>query len=497
MSSPVYVQRTTSFRDVFVVQNAAGTFITGLTQASFTLRLSKNGSNQAVAGVTITEISAGSNPGEYAVLIDGTTGFTAADGTYNLHITYTALPQYSWEQTYVVNILGSQGASGVAFTATAGHGRVYDGSNPVASATVVVLQPTGAIYAVQTSDASGLWGPVYFTADGVYTVVAQKSGYVSATSTITVSGGGTAVSGPGTDLTLAASTTNQLSASELWAYFTRMARDVSGSKADTERKQGVQDALDMVAKEGRWNWLLRRFYLTLHGPFSIAATATNGSAVLSIVGTWPTWAASGRVLIESQVIDVLSRDSATNITLDVAWARPSGTYNVILFQDEYALPDDMLMFHKIIPYQRWGWGGTPISAEAMFERQSAMVYQQRMPSAWTVHNNKFIIYPYSQQDDTLAYTCYVRPANLISGASVADWDPAQVEVLRRAIDVQVAIRYGSCASGDVNACMARYKEALSRALTTDREPTGAANLLDSIDLWDARRLVTDWHRRTV
>jgi hypothetical protein len=43
----------------------------------------------------------------------------------------------------------------------------------------------------------------------------------------------------------------------------------------------------------------------------------------------------------------------------------------------------------------------------------------------------------------------------------------QIELLRRAIDYQIAAR-GDCAAGDRQTCLAAYKEVLSRAFDQDR-----------------------------
>jgi len=494
MSTPVYVQRGATFRDTFVYQNPDGTFVTGLTQAAFTIRCSLNGANRANTGITITEVNAGSNPGEYALVLDGTTGPASAIGSYTVTVTRTSDPRRTWEQTYVVNLGGASSTSGIAFTATAANGRAMFSGSPLANATVVITTPSGAVHATTSTDSLGLWGPVYFVADGTYGVTIQRSGYTSATSTIVVSGGASAITGPGADLTLAAATVNPLSASELWAHFTRAARDVSGGKADIERKQGVQDALDMLSKARTWRWLLRRGFITFNA--SVSTTGTfNGTAVITGLASVPTWAANGKILVNQRVFDVLSRDSATQVTLEGPTTGISGTgIAVTFYQDEYALPDNLLQFHQLIPGPWWGWGGQAVGPEVFYQRQSAWVYGQQSPSAWCIHQGRLCVAPYPNQSNTVPYTYYTRPAVLVSGADVADWDPAQIEVLRRAIEVQVAYRYGSYSGGDAAQAFSRYQQALNAAAATDRAPVAMGTALD-IDPFDAVPR-TDWRRRT-
>lgn len=493
MSLPFYHRRGSTYRDAFLYLDSLGAGVTG--KSSWTTRLAKNGATATVAGVTIAEVSAANNPGLYSITVDSATGFVAADGVYNLQITDPAAPTYTWEQTVVVNLDGIAAASGVAFTAVASDGRAMVGASPLANATVVITNSLGVVIAVDTTDANGLWGPVYFTADGTYGVTIQASGHTSATDTIVISGGATIATGPGSDMTLVATTVNPLSAAELWAYFTRQARDVGGTKAVTERQQGVQDALEMLAKEGQWNWLLRRGFFQLKGAVTHATvTLTAGDATAVTAGTWPTWAADGRILVQSQVFEVTARSSATDIELATPWAGTTGVYSVVIFQDEYALPDNTLWFHQLIPYQRWAWGGVPASPEEFFQRQSGMMYGQQFPSCWTVHAGNLCLYPYPSADAALAYTYYIQPARLTTGSDLADWDPAQIEVLRRAIDVQVVNRYGSCSGGDANEIYRRYKDALARARSTDREPTSSQNLLDEADAFD-ERVGRTWRQR--
>jgi hypothetical protein len=575
MSVPQYFQVNRTIRDPIIIQNPDGTFATGLVQANFTVKLSSNGSgHQSTTGIAITEVDATNNPGQYDVVIDGTTGFAATQGTYTLAVTLTALPQFTYEQTYVVNNTGSS-LGGAFFTATAGNGRVVSLSTglPIAGAAVVVS--TGStVLGYLLTNALGLWGPVYFPSTGTYLVTVQIAGYVTLTATITVAGT-TATLTPASDLSLTTSAIVIMSAAEMWAYFTRQARDVSGTKSVTERTQGVQDAIDMVMKAHKWSWLLRRAYLQINGYLTMTVQLTNnssaigfvtstsvlgvtintggtgytgpvfnvtftggggvgaqgtanvvGGAVVSVTmvtggsgytsaptpvftagggsnasGTsvlltqFPTWTANGRFLIESQVLDCASLTNGTNAVLVVPYAGQTKQVAAILLQDQYELPDNMLWFHKLIPFQRWGWGGEPTSPEDFYQMQSAVIYQQRFPGKWTIHNGNLMMYPYPQTTDTLCYTYYIRPSPLVNSSDLLDWDPSQLEVIRRAIDVQVCVRYGTYAGGTKVEAEAAYEKALMLAKESSRETTSLPGAMSDMDPWGQRLYRTDWHRR--
>lgn len=503
MSSPVAVTVGFAFRDSFLYQDTVGAFITGKVQGNFTLKLSKDGvGNQSITGITLTEVSAATNPGEYALLIPAS--IFAVAGAYVLAITDTATPLYTWEQVFTASASGLPTASGVAFTATVGNGRAYDGAAAVLGATVVITLASANI-AILTTNASGLWGPAYFGADGTYGITMQKAGYVSAQGSIVVSGGATIATGPGADLTLATSATNDLSASELWAYATRMARDVAGSKADVERKQAVQDALDMLAKERQWPCLLKRSTLQLNPQSSLACSFTVGSATCTLTGgavvpAWATTTAVGRILFANRLLNVVSATAgAGTLALETPYQDPAGgtvTGTLIFFQDEYKLPDDFLTFGMLIPAQRWGQGAVNVGIEKFYQMQTVTEFGMKMPTSYCIHNQRIMFYPYPNQSTELLYTYYRRPAKLTSGSDIADWDPAALELVRRAIDVQIAGRYGSYQGGTKDDAMAGYKEALSRTIQTSHSPASLPNALEDADVWSQRLSRTDWHRRS-
>ncbi len=493
MSTPIYIRQGTAFRDSFVFRDAIG-LVTGKTSADFTIRRSYNGvGNQSTADLTLSEVDATYNPGEYNV-VSTNTGFVTQLGSHTISIVYTADTKYVWEQEYVVSAAGDYATTGPLFTSVTGNGRVTDGVSAISGATVIVIDSLGAITAVTTTRVDGNWGPVYFPADGTYTIIAQLAGYTQVTSSVVVSGN--TVTGPGADIALALAVDNPLSAGNLWGYFTRMARDVAGTKADTERKEGVQDALDMVSKAQRWRWNLRRSFLTLWGYVQLSVICTKGSSNYTLsTGTWPVWANGAKIMVKQMIVDLRTGAGTATMTSPALWNDDSATFTATLFRDEYDLPDDVLAVHHLMPFQRWGWGGQAVSPEQFYSSQTVVDFAQRFPGMWTIHNKKILLYPYVQLDTQLAFTYYARPAQLLVDTQIADVDPNQVELLRRAIDYQAAIRYGTCVAGDAASCMARYKEALTHAEAGDRAPTELPSVMQTTSLWDARATRTDFHRR--
>jgi len=480
MSNIVYHRTGTTLRDAVILQDGSGAFVTGLVDGDFTKRLSKDGTgNQVVTGITVTEVDDTNNPGEYEIEI-AASAFVAAAGTYVLQIVRTSDPTYTFEQVYVVNATGGSSSTPASFTATVSDGRVMYSGAAVEGATVY-LTLGSAFWSQTTTDASGLWGPVYLT-DGTYTVRVQKSGYAQSTATITVSGA--TVTGPSADITLAVgSTTDARAASQLWAYARRMAVDLTGTKADIIIKGAVNDALDMVSSERLWPHLLRRSFLALHGPYNTGTiTITAGSANVELTGgTFPAWAASGKLWISNQTLDISTRTDDDTLTLDQVWGGDTitaGTY--ILYQNEYDLPDDLWRFHRNLPGQRWGWGAQPGSIAEVLEAEASAIYGQAFPDIFAIANGAFLCWPYPNDDAMLAYTYYARPARLTTDTDIADWDPVHLEVLNRAIDYQLARQIGKVIAGDANTTLAAYKEALSRDTVQDKSATDLPSVGSSL-----------------
>ena len=445
-----------------------GAAVTGKTDGDFTRELIKNGTgNQSTAGITISETDASNNPGTYDVEINGSTGFPSAVGTYTLIIYDTSDPDERWEMTYIVTAdgLGSDSAGVAYFASSAGDGRVVDsGGSAIEGATVYARDSSNNLLTETTTDASGDWAINIGTTATVYVVA---SGYQQNTDTVTVSG--STATGPGSNIELTAVTAGSgLTASSLWAYARRQSRNQSGSLVDQIIKEIVNEALSHLAKRIRWPWLERVGGLTLNGSYTtgtIAVTEDSKTVTLS-GGTWPSWAASGELFIGPQWHPVDTRDSDTQITLKTAYsgATESGK-DYQLYQDRYDLEDDMLMFGDVYYGQEWLWSQDPIPFSELIRNKNESRYTNNYPYGWALNQDDLLIWPPPSDDRTIQYLYYAKPADLSSSGDSADWDPAHVDILHRAIDWLVAVRFGETAGGmgpnqareildtEVNACI--------------------------------------------
>lgn len=494
MGLPVYVRQNQAVTDYFVYI-VSGVPVTAKINTNFTKQLAYNGvGNQSVSGIVITEVDATNNPGVYSITMPAT--IFALTGDYDLNFFDNTATTYRWEQQWRCTSDGTgTGTSGaVSFTASAANGRVTDGASPVSGATVTIRTPGGLTWATLITDVNGLWGPVYFTANsGTYGIYTTKTAYAQGTSSLVVT---SSVTGPGADIVMAAaSSVNGQIFSDLLAYARRMGRDVTGPKADVELKQAVNEALEILAKSHHWPRFLTIGQVSLNAALpGLSVTVTTGStAIVLVSGSWPVWANSGyaKLYINGQILRI--NNAATNMAnIELAWAAAtsSGT-TCVLFQDEYLLPNDLFNMARILPGTRWGSVVQSSGADLIMLMRSVATYGQRIADMWGIIKQQLFLYPYPSQNDLLSFAYWRKPVELVSPSDVADWDPAQNEVLRRAIDYTVSLRYGGYAGGSTEQASAQFKEALARSIPNDRdsslEDAALGSNIDQGNIWRRRQ----------
>lgn len=491
MSTPFPVQVGTNYKDSFYLKDkTTNAPITGKVQGDFTIQISRGTTgNVSTTGFTITEVDASNNPGQYDVVCSGSTGFPATTaGKVFITIRLTSDNAYSFEQTVLVTANGDfDGTSGAAsFTATANDGRITDGTNPLTGATVRLRNSANTIVAQLTTNASGLWGPVYL--DATVTIDAQKSGYsVNNSNSVTVVG--STATGPLTDVALTAVTSSSgILNSDLLSYARVQIRNQSGSQSDTTLQQIVNNAINWIATAKFWNFYKTYGDFTLREPYSTGTLAiSNGSTTCTLTtGTWPTWAASGKLRINNKVYRIASRTSGSVVVLATAWAEDAETVaTYVLFQDEYSLASDCLKFGELFPSANWGWGGEASSFESVLRAQSSIIQGQAYPSMWGVHGSggtaKLLMWPYpnGSEDVLCAYWYYRKPAALASAGDTADVDPLWQELLHRSIDYQISPRYEAGVAGRSDPVYKQLMECFARAAANDKGPLNPTGPLGS------------------
>ena len=153
--------------------------------------------------------------------------------------------------------------------------------------------------------------------------------------------------------------------------------DFTGGQPHAAGQSDIRAAIQMAYKKltecRQWTCYFSEGRIQTVEPYStgtIAYDHTGGTFERELTltdGTWPTWAADGKVLIDNVVHEVATRESATVLTLatrknpgaDIA---ASTTY--VIFQDTYTLPADFREMSypqraddgtamKYIPFDQW------------------------------------------------------------------------------------------------------------------------------------------------
>jgi len=494
MSDDIYYKVGVLLEDDFFLSTSSATG--GLTgqAANFTLTLSKNGTgNQSVTGITVTEVSSTNNPGLYHISCNATTSFVASTGQYSLKIEWDTDATYSWEKTYRVNSTGAPtGTSGTAlFSATSGDGRITDGASALEGATVYFQTPGSKPYVSLSSDASGLW-ELYFPSDGTWPYEVQLAGYAVLTGSIAVSG--STATGPSTDLALTSiSTSSGMLLSNLKTYARYQVRGNIGTAADAKIVSAINDAANMVAKARKWSYLKTDGSFTFRAAYSTGTmTLTNGDNTVTFSGaTIPTWATGtnkAKLLYNGQMLRIDTRTSSSEIELIEAWAgdNVSGV-SYQIYQDEYTLPTDCLIFGRLFPGTGYGWAPEAVSFESLRVYQHDNNYSTTIPTWHAVHNSSLVVWPAPSVARNWPCIYYRKPASLVNNSDELDFDPLHVDLIQRAIDYQLAIRFGPVEHGDVKTCFESYMRILTECINNDKE--------NSPRVSGARRLSTIADRR--
>lgn len=477
------------------IDPATGSPATGKVNGDWTVEVAKNGTgNQSTAGITITEVDATNNAGLYEVEVSGSTGFVSATGQYEV-TAYIAGDGVEDGHTMSLGVTNDGTGAGswgdASFTATSGDGRVTDGGAGLQGATVRIVDSNGALFVQTTTDANGDWGPIYFNTDGTYTIYAQKSGYDTGSDTISVSGA--TATGPGANIAMtAASSASTLLASTLTAYAIRQYVDRQGAKADTEKYDIVNDALAYLATAKDWPFLLRHGVIDFVAPYTtgtIAITTATTTVTLS-GGTWPSWAASGHLVIDSQLYEVASRDSDTQLTLSETFngdTISAGSYT--LMQYRYTLPTDLLKIKEILLGDDWPWGTTSVAQARLDMAVSQHQWGRTGPSLWAVSHNLFSVWPWPTTKRRVNLLYQILPTELSDPSDTADWDASQRMTLYRAIDYQVSLR-GECVAGTPGQTLGQLNDTLAQTMPVDRD-RDAPRLNGGIPSMRSDRLLED------
>lgn len=285
--------------------------------------------------------------------------------------------------------------------------------------------------------------------------------------------------------------------SDLLAFAQRTAYDRVGAQAERECQDVVNAALMFNATQRMWPWYETTTMFSTNAPYQTGTiTLTQDSTAVTIAGgVFPSWLTDGLIVVGQKVLEVATRTDDTNAVLVAAWPSATESLATNIVRQEYPLPTDLLVLHRILPGPTWGWGGSPVPYSNILDAQSAALYGQPYQTAYATYRDRLVLFPYPTRSDMQRMLYYRAPATLTLDdlTAVADWDPAHIAVLHRAIEYQVADRYQD-AEQEARA-MARYERAVDRAVGFDKRSDDLPGVLSHFA--GVRGRIPMWRRRTV
>ncbi len=155
-------------------------------------------------------------------------------------------------------------------------------------------------------------------------------------------------------------------------YLQSVNRSGTGSGDKIDYKNAIIDALEQLMLYHTWSYYRPSHRIELDAAYSTGTvTYVDSTKVLTTTGTWPSWAAKGRVRINDEISIVKSRTSDTDIVLDDticpnADISTATTYEI--YRSKYPLPSDLRHIENVI-IEDGAWEVTQVDARALFERE--------------------------------------------------------------------------------------------------------------------------------
>ncbi len=263
-------------------------------------------------------------------------------------------------------------------------------------------------------------------------------------------------------------------------------RDYGAKSADEQ--QMVDDIIDSGyrnflfpslpdGKAHSWSFLNPRATLSLNAAYSTGTVAVTSGVVTLTSGTFPSWAASGVVVIDGVAYDVSTRDSGTQVTLtDTSVTEAAGT-SYTLDQRDYALPDDFGGITEDLIYQERSLALKKIaliaeeqlmSLRATFETSAQIPYyasiRYKTTDATDGQRQEILFYPAPDVAYTLSYR-YSRLPNALTTSSPYPYGGAQYAELLKESCLAVAEMFSEDRQGVHSK---RFNELLVAAVRADQ-----------------------------
>ena len=194
--------------------------------------------------------------------------------------------------------------------------------------------------------------------------------------------------------------------------------DASGDRASREARRAMQDAIRAFPALHSWTYLYKHGRIQLVASYSTGTVAyTHSTLTLTLTtGTWPSWAALGRVRIGDVISEVATRTSDSILVLDSV-VNPgadidSGT-EFVIYQDKYILPADFIATDAALAESTYGemcyvHPQSHMWATRIADR-SGDVYYYTFVASETADRLAMLVFPYPDRAMTVDFLYRRRP----------------------------------------------------------------------------------------
>lgn len=279
--------------------------------------------------------------------------------------------------------------------------------------------------------------------------------------------------------------------------------DDANNVLDTGVRQFVQPPiLPGETHAHQWSFMQPLYSATLTAPYSTGTITVVDGVVTLASGTFPSWAASGDMVIEGISYSVNTRDSGTQVTLDDTTLDVAAGTDYVLQQWDYDLPDLFGGFRGPLTYGSTGSAvsGTIVRVEVqdiLDARESAMIQVSR-PTMYAVQvkdqtgaagtRMKLMLFPGPDAAYGLSSTYTINPWSLTSALPYAMGGMPHAETLRESILAAAEVEF----RGERGIHYGLFMERLRTSVSFDRCQNGPIILGHNGDGHDSS---LGWDRR--
>lgn len=255
-----------------------------------------------------------------------------------------------------------------------------------------------------------------------------------------------------------------------------------------DAKRSILQAYRKIAVDHRWAYYNQHGRIAIVAPYgtgTIAYDHTGGTYERMVTltgGTWPTWAASGTLRINSVDYEVAEYKSSTEVTLEIA-SNPGSDVTAgttyVLYRDTYPLPTDLIAIHEL--------RGENFVGMQHFSPAEWLSLRRALPASGTPRNFTIMgdpnlyqalalrFYPHPDAAMTIDFVYQRRPRRL----SVAEYKTGTVSVTQGAATITGV---GTAFTSDMSGAIIRISDDSANEPTSfiGREPFAFERVITNV-----------------